>query len=88
MYPIDLIITWQNKRGGISYDVYAQRLNSTGIIQWLSNGTAVCTADSSQTSIDITSDYISGTIITWRDKRNGLYHDIYAQKINMNGSIA
>lgn len=82
------IITWQDKRGGISYDVYAQRLNSSGVIQWLSNGAAVCTADSSQTSIDLTSDYISGTIITWRDKRNGFYHDIYAQKINMNGSIA
>ncbi len=82
------IITWQDKRGGISYDVYAQRINSTGVTQWLSNGAAVCLADSSQTSIDITSDNISGAIITWRDKRNGLYHDIYAQKINLNGTVA
>ena len=82
------IITWQDKRGGIYYDVYAQRISSAGTLQWLANGAAVCTADSSQTSIDITSDNISGAIITWRDKRNGLYHDIYAQKINMTGTTA
>ncbi len=82
------IVTWQDKRLGISYDVYAQRINSAGVMQWLSNGVAVCTADSSQTTIDITSDNINGAIITWRDKRNGLYHDIYAQKINLNGTVA
>lgn len=82
------IISWQDKRGGIYYDVYTQRINSAGTTQWLANGAAVCTADSSQTNIDITSDNISGAIITWRDKRNGLYHDIYAQKVNLNGTVA
>lgn len=82
------IITWQDKRGGISYDVYAQRVNSSGTIQWTTNGAAVCIADSSQTSIDISSENINGAILTWRDKRNGLYHDVYAQKINTNGTLA
>ena len=83
------IIAWQDERfGGISYDIYAQRINSNGTIQWLSNGVAICTADSSQTSLDITSDNINGAIITWRDKRNGSYHDIYAQKINLDGTVA
>ncbi len=83
-----VIITWPDKRSGLGYDVYAQRINSSGAMLWLVNGVAVCTADSSQTSIDITSDNVSGAILTWRDKRNGLYHDIYAQKINMTGTIA
>ena len=82
------IITWQDKRGGVSYDVYAQRVNSSGTTQWASNGTAICIADSSQTSIDITSENISGAILTWRDKRNGLFHDVYAQKVNLNGTVA
>lgn len=82
------IITWQDKRGGISYDVYAQRVNSAGTVQWTSNGAVVCNADSSQTSIDLTSDNVSGAILTWRDKRNGLYHDIYVQKVNLNGTVA
>jgi hypothetical protein len=82
------IVTWPDKRSGLGYDVYAQRINSLGDMLWTANGVAVCTADSSQTSIDITADNISGAILTWRDKRNGLYHDIYAQKINMTGTIA
>lgn len=82
------IITWQDKRGGISYDVYAQRVNSSGVIQWTSNGAVICNADSSQTSIDITSENINGAVITWRDKRNGLYHDVYTQKVNLNGTVA
>jgi hypothetical protein len=57
-------------------------------MQWLANGVPVCTADSSQTSLDITSDNINGAILVWRDKRNGLYHDIYTQKINLNGTLA
>jgi len=55
---------------------------------WTTNGVAVCKADSSQTAIDITSEIVNGAIITWRDKRNGLYHDIYAQKVNLNGTCA
>jgi len=82
------IIVWEDKRGGLAYDVYAQRVNATGVVQWTANGTAVCTADSSQTSIDVTSDNISGAIATWRDKRSGNYHDVYAQKINSNGTMA
>lgn len=82
------IIVWEDQRTGIHYDVYAQRINSAGTLMWQSNGVAVCTADSSQTSIDITSENINGVIVTWRDKRNGLYHDIYAQKINLNGTAA
>lgn len=82
------IITWQDKRGGISYDVYGQRVNSVGAVQWVSNGATICVADSSQTSIDITSENISGAILTWRDKRNGLFHDVYAQKVNLNGTVA
>ncbi|NVO03808.1 MAG: T9SS type A sorting domain-containing protein [Bacteroidetes bacterium] len=83
------IIAWQDERGGgISYNIYAQRINSTGTIQWPSNGAVVCAADSSQTNLDITSDSISGAIITWRDKRNGAFHDIYAQKINLDGTVA
>ncbi|MBI4932169.1 MAG: T9SS type A sorting domain-containing protein [Bacteroidetes bacterium] len=82
------IIVWEDKRGALAYDVYAQRVNASGVVQWAANGTAVCTADSSQTSIDVTSDNISGAIATWRDKRSGLYHDVYAQKINSTGTMA
>ena len=38
------IITWEDKRSGANYDIYAQRVDSSGIPQWTANGIAVCTA--------------------------------------------
>ncbi|MGZ3863160.1 MAG: T9SS type A sorting domain-containing protein [Bacteroidia bacterium] len=85
----DAIITWQDKRNGVDYDVYAQRVNASGAPQWSTNGVAVCnTAGSSQSAVDITTQGISsGAIITWKDARNGVNNiDVYAQKINLSGA--
>ena len=80
------IIVWQDKRNGISFDIYAQRVNATGATQWTANGIAVCSADSDQVSPAIISDGNGGAIIAWQDKRSGSY-DIYAQRINATGAI-
>jgi len=77
------IITWQDQRSG-AFDIYAQRVNSSGNTQWTSNGTAICTAGGSQIDSHITSDGGEGAIITWRDQRSG--DDIYAQRVNSSGS--
>ncbi|MGZ3866469.1 MAG: T9SS type A sorting domain-containing protein [Bacteroidia bacterium] len=85
----DAIITWQDKRNGVDYDVYAQRVNAAGTPQWTTNGVAVCnTAGTSQSAVDITTQGISnGAIITWKDARNGTNNiDIYAQKLNLSGT--
>ena len=34
---------WQDLRPGPTYDIYAQRLNSSGVVQWAATGAAVCT---------------------------------------------
>ncbi len=81
------IITWWDKRGGATYDIYAQRINSAGIIQWAANGTAVCTASYDQKEVQICSDESGGAIITWQDFRSGSYWDIYAQRVNSSGSM-
>lgn len=78
------VIAWQDKRNGLDYNVYAQRVNSAGQIQWTANGVAVCTAAASQSAVDITTDAINGTILTWKDLRSGNY-DVYAQKIDPAG---
>lgn len=84
----DPIVTWQDKRNGNDYDVYAQRVNTSGVAQWSTNGISVCnTAGSSQSAVDITTQNIAnGAIITWKDARNGTNNiDVYAQKINLSG---
>jgi len=81
------IITWDDERSGLKGDIYAQKVNSTGDVQWLDAGVAICTENNNQGSPEICSEEDGGAIITWNDKRNGLSYDIYAQKINSNGNL-
>jgi hypothetical protein len=78
------IVTWQDFRGGIA-DIYAQRINGSGAVQWDASGVAICTAASYQYNPVIASDGSSGAIITWYDVRNG-NQDIFAQRVNAAGS--
>ncbi|MFX1364755.1 MAG: hypothetical protein ACFFCE_17520 [Promethearchaeota archaeon] len=81
------IITWEDRRNGI-FDIYAQHINSNGVVQWGSNGIAICTADEIQSYPKICSDGAGGAIITWEDERDDPYaDDIYAQHINSNGVV-
>jgi beta propeller repeat protein len=80
------IIVWQDKRGGSTYDIYAQRVNASGAVQWTANGLAICAADSDQVSPAIISDGSGGAIIAWQDKRSDSY-DIYAQRVNASGVL-
>jgi hypothetical protein len=78
------IITWQDYRNGSTYDIYAQRVDAYGTVQWTVNGVPICTAAGHQVDHQITSDGTGGAIITWADRRSGNY-DIYAQRINAGG---
>jgi hypothetical protein len=81
------IITWEDERSGLKGDIYAQKVNSTGDVQWVDNGIAICTENDTQGSPQICNDEYGNAIITWNDKRNGLHYDIYAQKINFTGDL-
>ncbi|MFZ5948692.1 MAG: T9SS type A sorting domain-containing protein [Stygiobacter sp.] len=80
------IITWEDNRS-FNNDIYAQKINSNGMIQWTTNGVAICTSAGGQQEQTIVSDGSGGAIITWRDTRINIYADIYAQKINSNGVV-
>jgi hypothetical protein len=79
------IITWQDYRG-VDTDVYAQRIDSNGVVQWTTDGVPLCTASQNQEQPQICSDGAGGAIITWI-KRGGPSFDIYAQKVNAAGDI-
>jgi len=80
----DTIITWEDYRGGTHYDIYAQRVNPSGVPQWTANGIAVCTAFDDQYDPAIINDGSGGAIITWEDWRTGS-PDIYAQRVDPAG---
>ena len=81
------IMSWRDYRDGDSTDIYAQRIDPAGQIQWALNGAAACTAGFHQQNQRMTHDGGGGTIIVWEDVRatatNG--YDIYAQKIDADG---
>jgi|GEM_PF-1325576 len=80
------IITWQDYRNGGDNDIYAQRVNSAGAVQWTANGAAICTNSQEQSNPAIASDGKNGAIIVWQDYRNGSNYNIYAQRVSNDSS--
>ena len=87
------IIAWGDYRGD-DRDVYAQRINASGVPQWTPNGEIVSAASGSQHEPKLLSDGSGGAIISWADERNTCSNpllplcrncDIYAQRVNASG---
>ena len=96
------IITWTVYRDS-SHDIYAQRLDENGAALWappnaslssengsrqVPDGIPVCTAVDTQWFSTLASDGAGGAIITWSDGRTGGPLDIYAQRIDSQGSAS
>jgi hypothetical protein len=81
------IIVWKDFRTGIDYDLYAQRIDSDGNIQWKKNGVAICTAAGYQEDFSVVSDGIGGAIIVWEDARIQGDFNIYAQRISTDANV-
>lgn len=85
------IFVWEDSRvANAVFDVYAIKINSAGGNAWsgfANNGIPVCTAADNQLEPALITDGNFGAIITWSDRRNTGDYNIYAQKINANGTI-
>ena len=76
------IIAWHDERGGVSnYSVYAQRIDSNGVVQWTANGVQASNViSSSMTKPRIIEDGYSGVFVVFHNQT-----DVYAQNLNQNG---
>ncbi len=81
------ILSWTDYRTGTTADIYTQRVNSTGAVQWTATGVIICTSAGDQIKSQLVSDGINGAYITWQDHRNAGNSDIYAQRIASNAAI-
>ena len=80
-------IVWQDNRNG-NWDIYLQRISSSGTTLWADNGLVICNASKEQSHPKICSDGEGGVFITWYDFIVGPdYGPIYVQKVNTNGEI-
>ena len=85
------IITWFDQRNGKN-EIFAQKINAEGIVQWTADGVSVGTVENhyQHSSPAIVNDGYGGAIIAWEDWRGDLYNAeraMYAQHFNANGEI-
>jgi hypothetical protein len=81
----EVVVAWEDSING-NWDIYAQKLNSSGIAQWTTGGVAICVAAQSQINQRLGTTGNGNTTYTWQDKRNGQYYVIYAQMLNASGT--
>jgi hypothetical protein len=82
------IISWHDPRSSVTgRDVYVQKINEMGVVQWANNGVKICDSPNDQYRVSTVSDDAGGAIIHWADERNPVSPAFYAQKINASGVV-
>lgn len=79
------IVCWRDARSGQSLDIYAQRIDSSGVVQWQTNGVPICTVPLNQNFPRMIRDGEGGAIIAWEDDRDTVDTIVYAQKVSHTG---
>lgn len=80
-----VIIAFEKQNG--LWDIWAQRLDSSGNKMWGQGGVALTTVSGNRRNHKIQKDQHGGAIVTWQDLRNGSNYDIYAQRLDSNGNL-
>jgi hypothetical protein len=79
------VVAWADRRSGVGYDVYAQRLSAAGPVMWTTNGVPVSAASGDQFAPRLVADGIGGYVFAWIDQRWGTL-DIYAERLSGSGA--
>ncbi len=82
------VVVWYDNRSNpgsyLSSDIYAQRIDANGAVQWAADGVPVCTATGYQGEPHVVQDGAGGFVIVWTDARSGATR-IYAQRLTASG---
>lgn len=81
------IITWDDRRAGTSiYDIYAQRIDSAGVLKWGADDAPLSIATGNQYKPQLAAAE-NGFVVVYEDTRNGINnYDVFCQKALMTGS--
>ncbi len=83
-----VIVAWVDFRNEDAGDIYAQKINGDGELQWDAAGVPLCLAQDIQISLNIANDTNGGAYIIWLDSRGTGGTDIYGTHILTDGTIA
>jgi hypothetical protein len=75
------IVAWTDYRGGAVADIYAGRVDATGVPMWIPAGTPVCAEAGHQAKPAIVSDGGGSVVIAWEDNRSGM-SIVYLQRLD------
>lgn len=81
-----LLVSWQDQRNGVDYNVWAQRIKPDGTPRWTVDGVQLTNASGQQTMPILISDGSAGAIVGWTDARVSR-PDIYAQRADSTGAL-
>jgi type IX secretion system substrate protein len=80
-------VVWVDKRTDAQGDLYAQRVDPSGAVQWTAGGVPLCAVTGAQLQPAIVPDGTGGLTAAWQDDRSsgttGI--DLYAQRIGGDG---
>ncbi len=79
-----LIVAWEDGRNG-STDIYSQKLDAAGALQWALGGDLVSNAAGNQYLPVVVSSGDGHAIVAWEDARTGT-PDLYAQRVAVGSS--
>lgn len=80
------IIAWPDRRGGVNWKLYAQRISVSGAPTWGTDGIALCPTSGDQFDPTIIPDGAGGVVIAWVDTRSGSDRDVYVQRLDGSGA--
>ena len=83
------IVTWHSiEDDEFEYDLYAQRVDASGAVEWPAGGVAISTAAGNQVVSAMVPDGDGGAIIAWEDSLydSSSNYDIRAQRVNSSGT--
>ncbi len=82
------IIVWQDHRSDPSGDIYGQRIDGNGNVQWTADGVPISTAAGSENQFKLTSNLNHGAIIAYIGPNVGGENTVRAEDILSNGVLA
>ncbi|MBN2056487.1 hypothetical protein JW905_16300, partial [bacterium] len=81
-------LTWVEERGSTSRDVYVQRLDSSGTLQWGAGGLCICAAaDYQECSRLMYNTVAGGAFFMWKDHRDSSNNQVFIQKVSAAGGV-
>jgi hypothetical protein len=83
-----IFVGWEDFRGGVDFDIYAQHIRANGAIDpaWPADGAPATTAPGSQYRATLIADGTTGVYLAWTDARAGSIPALYAQHLLGNGT--